>query len=121
MIKFLVLLLFLSAPAVTAVHTLVSAVVSNRSTAEAASYACTLESLWRDPPANAHFSPAVSVAHNGEFSLWEENVTASEGMKLLAEVSAEFMVLCPATPLDAASNHNFSLPFFFSRPVIRRH
>ena len=54
-------------------------------------------------PKNGHFSPLVGCSHNKFYTMWDEGMTASKGVKDVAELGR---LLCSTLKLH--EKHNFS-------------
>ncbi len=66
----------------------------------------TLPTNW---PANAHFSGLVGGTHNASVHFWRDGETASEGLRLMAELGQKTALLNEITPAVANGTAHFQL------------
>jgi hypothetical protein len=66
----------------------------------------TLPTNW---PSNAHFSGLVGGVHNGNFHFWRDGETASEGIRLMAELGQKATLLNETAPAIANGTADFQL------------
>jgi len=62
-------------------------------TSETATYDCEIRNLWtrdrhpaRFPGRSAHWSPPVAASHDNSYVMFEEGITATRGVEIVAEV-----------------------------------
>ena len=95
------LLLASAAAAAAAKDRTVLRLGSDVPTSREASFTCETINLWTterhpdDFPNNAHWSPPVYAAHDGNYTMFKEGGMATAGVELVAEVSHRIVKVKP--------------------------
>lgn len=88
---------------------------SNLDETSDAQYRVTFTSVWDNMkfptnfPSNAHFSGLIGATHNDSISFWSSGVTASSGVKQVAESGGKSAFITEITAEQASGNADFLL------------